>query len=162
MSKLPTWVNLYGNYPLKKVDEVFKQIGGKAEQNFDSGFFENACTFRVSSSLNGANGMHKIPFFKDISNHNGKMEAQVSSGKDKNWYVIRVTMLVKYLTRTYRKPEVLKPGSYKQAIKDRKGIIVYVQPLGNATGHADLWDGYGAIWSEFNGADKIYFWEAGK
>ena len=159
--KLPKWDGLKINYPALDAETVFKAIGGKVELNYDIGVFNNACATRVSKSLNSAGGAHLIPFFKDIS-PNGKVEAQVSSGKNRKWHIFRVKMLVKHLTLKYGKPEEIKPSEYKLKLKNRKGIIVFeVTGWNDATGHADLWDGSKNLWKGYGGlSNKVLFWGA--
>lgn len=159
--ELPKWEVLQNNYPNLEAERVFKNIGGKVEYNYDIGVFSNACATRVSRALNGASGVHLIKFFKDIG-PTGKMEAQVSSGKNGLWHIFRVKMLVKYLKSKYGNPEELLPSEYKFKLKDRKGIIVFeVSGWDDATGHADLWDGNKCLWKGYGGlANKVLFWEA--
>ncbi len=159
--KLPKWDFLKMHYPAQEAGTVFKNIGGKVELNYDIRVFNNACATRVSKALNGVGGAHRIPFFKEIS-PNGKMEAQVSSGKNKNWYIFRVKILAKHLTSKYGNPEVFSPSEYKQKLKGRKGIIIFeVTGWSDATGHADLWDGSKCLWKSYGGlANKVLFWEA--
>lgn len=78
--KLPKWAVLKTHYPANAAATVFKDIGGKVALNHDIGVFNNACSTRVSKALNGASGVHLIPYFKDIG-PSGKIEPQVSSGK---------------------------------------------------------------------------------
>ncbi len=158
---LPKWKNLKINYPASEAGTVFKQIGGKVELNYDIGVFSNACAIRVSRSLNKNYGSHSIPHIKDIS-PNGKTESQVSSGKNKKWYIFRVKMLAKYLKSKYGAPEILRPAEYRKKLKDRKGIIIFEVPgWGDATGHADLWNGQRCLWQGYGGlATSILFWEA--
>ncbi|MBL1277127.1 MAG: hypothetical protein COB30_013675 [Ectothiorhodospiraceae bacterium] len=108
MNKMPKWEVLKSHYPIQEAGYVFKKIGGKAELNYDIGVFSNACATRVSKALNGTGGIHLVPYFKDI-NPNGKVESQVSSGKNKQWYIFRVRILVKHLIDKYGKPEEIKP-----------------------------------------------------
>ena len=161
--ELPKWKTLKLHYPALDAGTVFKNIGGKVELNYDIGVFSNACATRVSKALNGSGGVHIIPHFKEVS-PNGKMESQVSSGKNKQWYIFRLKMLVKHLKSRYGEPEEYKPTEYKDKLKDRKGIIVYeVTGWTDATGHADLWNGKNALWQEYSGvANKVLFWEASK
>lgn len=136
--KLPKWNVLKTLYPALDAGTVFKDIGGKVELNYDIGVFSNACATRVSKALNGAGSVHSIPFFKEIG-PNGKLEAQVSSGKNRNWYIFRVKMLMKHLISKYGKPEKFSPSEYKTELKRRKGIIIFeVTGWSDATGHADL------------------------
>jgi hypothetical protein len=149
------------NYPAFPAHAVFKQIGGKVELNFDIGVFGNACATRVSKALNGSGGLHKIPFYKAVG-PNGKLEGQVSSGRNKDWYIFRVKILKKYLTENYGAPESFTPEEYENNIKNRKGIITYeVNGWSDATGHADLWDGSNCVYQGYGDVShKIHFWEA--
>jgi hypothetical protein len=112
-------------------------------------------------ALNGAGGIHLIPYFKAIG-PNGKLEPQVSSGTNKNWYIFRVKMLVKHLTSRYGKPESFTKLEYKSKLNNRKGIIIFeVVGWSDATGHADLWDGTKCLYQGYGGlSHKILFWEA--
>ncbi len=159
--ELPKWKNLKINYPALEAGTVFKKIGGKVELNYDIGVFNNACAVRVSRSLNRVNGAHSVPHIKGMS-PNGEMEPQVSSGKNKKWYIFRVKVLAKYLTEKYGKPEKFRPTDYKKKLKNRKGIIIFEVPgWGDATGHADLWNGKRCLWQDYGGlATSILFWEA--
>lgn len=158
---LPEWNQLKSHYPALTAATVFATIGGKVKLNYDIDIFTNACAIRISKALNTVGGAHLIPFFKAIS-PNGKLEPQVSSGKNKMWYIFRVKMLVKYLSTHYSPPEMFPPSTYKDNLKDRKGIIVFeVSGWSDATGHADLWDGNDCLWQEYGGhSNNILFWEA--
>ena len=159
--ELPKWKNLKINYPAYEASTVFKSIGGKVEFNFDIRVFNNACAIRVSRALNKSDGPHVVPYIKDIS-PNGKLEPQVSSGENKKWYIFRVKMLSKYLSKKYGEPEKLKPTKYKNKLKGRKGIIIFEVPgWGDATGHADLWNGSRCLWQGYGGqSTSVLFWEA--
>jgi len=161
MNELPKWENLKLYYPVHEANVVFKMIGGKVELNYDIGVFNNACAIRISRALNSSGGIHLIPFIKELS-PNGKIESQVSTGKNKLWHIFRVKILVKHLTKIYGGPEELKPGEYKEKLKNRKGIIVFeVLGWSDATGHADLWDGTRCLWKNYGGvANKVLFWES--
>lgn len=159
--KLPNWHVLKMHYPAKGAGAVFKSVGGKVELNYDIGVFSNACATRVSKALNDAGGVHLIPYFKAIG-PKGKLEPQVSSGKNKKWYIFRVKMLIKHLTSTYSNPEEFTRSEYKLKLNERKGIIIFeVIGWSDATGHADLWNGTKCLWKGYGGiANKILFWEA--
>ena len=161
--KLPKWEVLQMHYPALEAEAVFRAIGGKVELNYDMGVFNNACATRISKALNGAGGVHLVPYFKAVGPA-GKMEPQVSSGKHKLWYIFRVRMLVRHLTSRYGNPEEHKPADYKSALNGRKGIIVFeVSGWSDATGHADLWDGSKCLWKGYGGlANRVLFWEAEK
>ena len=161
MSKLPLWEVLSFHYPAQEAGAVFQGIGGKVKLNYDIGVFNNACATRVSKALNGSSGTHLIQYFKDIS-PNGKMESQVSSGKNKHWYIFRVKVLTKYLTKKYGQPIESDPSNYKEKLKGKKGIIIFqVLGWGDATGHADLWDGSNCLWKGYGDlSNEVLFWEA--
>jgi hypothetical protein len=92
------------------------------------------------------------------------MEAQVSSGSNKLWHIFRVKALSSYLKKNYGEPESYDSKNYKTSLKDKKGIIIFeVSGWGDASGHADLWNGEKAIWQGYGGiSNKILFWEAPK
>jgi hypothetical protein len=161
MNKLPEWKNLKDAYPALPAGTVFKQIGGKVELNYDIGVFGNACATRVSKALNFSGAAHKIPFYKSIG-PNGKYEAQVSSGKNKNWYIFRVKVMTKYLTEKYGEPEQLTPAEHEAELQGRKGIIIYeVSGWADATGHADLWDGSKCVYKGYGSVShRVSFWQA--
>lgn len=161
MNKLPEWNTLQSHYPALPAPVVFKQIGGKVELNFDMGIFGNACATRVSKALNMSGGTHLIPFYKAVG-PNGKYEGQVSSGKNKHWYIFRVKILNKYLTEKYGKPEVYSPAEHTNKLNGRKGIVIYeVHGWSDATGHADLWDGTKCVYKGYGSVShKVLFWEA--
>ncbi len=159
--KLPNWDILKANFPALPAGEVFQSVGGKVLYNYQIGVFSNACSTRVSVTLNASGKEHEIPFFKD-SGVTGKLEAQVSSGANKKWYIFRVKMLIKHLTGRYGRPEEFIPSEYVEKISGRKGIIIFeVKDWSDATGHADLWDGAACLWHSYDDvAYRILFWEA--
>jgi len=161
LKKLSAWSELLKNFPNKEAMEVFTEIGGKVKLNYDIGVFNNACATRISRALNHSLGEHKIPYFK-TKNATGEDVIQVSSGGKKLWYIFRVKALVEYLTKTYGTPKNIQTGNYKQALKGKKGIIVFeVSGWSDASGHADLWDGVKVVGSDYGSkASKIVFWEA--
>ena len=161
MINLPTWNTIQKNYPALSAPAVFKKIGGKVELNHDIGVFNNACATRISLALNSADSTHKIPYYKAIG-PNGKFEGQVSSGKNKNWYIFRVKILIKYLTEKYGNPDMYKPAIHEKELNGRKGIIIYeVNGWSDATGHADLWDGSKCVYKGYGSqSNNVLFWEA--
>lgn len=150
MRALPSWQLLALHYPAHEASVVASMIGGKIKLNYDSGTFSNFCAIRVSRSLNLAG--HQIPYIKD----------QVSSGSDGRWYIYRVRVLTKYLEEQYGKGEVVQPVKHKDALKGRRGIIIFeVAVWNNASGHADLWDDQKCLWQGYaDVASTIRFWPA--
>lgn len=159
MRKLPEWQRLSKYYPAHQASMVAHLIGGKVKLNYDIGVFSNFCAIRVSRALNMSG--QPIPFIEDIG-FRGKLESQVSSGANGRWHIFRVRQLVKYLNRQYGRPEIHGPGVHEQAVRHRKGIIVYeVHQWTDASGHADLWDGTQCLWKGYGSvATNVLFWQA--
>ncbi|XOF35179.1 MAG: type VI secretion system amidase effector protein Tae4 [Candidatus Electrothrix sp. YB6] len=169
--KLPKWEALITHFPNKPAKDVFTEIGGKVQLNYEIGVFTNACATRISQALNFSGEDHLIPYYT-TTDKAGKKTTQVSSGekssvqqdgnRTKKWYIFRVRVLLQYLEGKYGAPETVSPAEYKENLKGRKGIIVFeVSGWSDATGHADLWDGEQCVRSDFGDkAHTILFWEA--
>lgn len=161
MIKLPPWNDLLKYFPNKDAGSVFSEIGGKVKLNYDIGVFTNACATRISRALNLSGTQHEIPYYTAVG-PSGKVEAQVSSGQQKKWYIFRVKILIKYLSEKYGEPKQHTPAEYKAKLSGKKGIIVFeVSGWSDATGHADLWDGKKCVGSDYGGqSSRVLFWEA--
>jgi len=136
-NKRPKFNLMWSTYPKGSADDVFNLIGGKVQANN----FANSCTIRVSRSLNySGDPVDFIPPNLTVS------------GKDRKWYIYRVTELIKYLTKKYGKPDLVVEGApYESKFSGKKGIIVFdVDAWDDASGHATLWNGVSC-------SDKCYF-----
>lgn len=71
----------------REVPVVGSIIGGKVEQNIKSGFFNNACAIRLSYAFNYSG----LP----ISRYDGN----VSSGRDKKWYLYKVADMISFVEK---------------------------------------------------------------
>lgn len=108
--------------------EVGKVIGGKVEQNCNSGVFRNACAIRLSYAFN------KSGLF--ITKYDGA----VSSGKDKRWYLYRVEDMINFVKKHIGGTPL--KGKGPKDFKGKKGIIIFKNcNWSDATGHVDLFDG---------------------
>ena len=97
--------------------------------NLESGMFENACAIRISHALNEAG--EEIAFARGIT----------SSGAEGDWHIFRVNDLKEHLTEQFGEPDVT--SSNPMDFAGRQGIIVFdVDGWSNASGHADLFNGY--------------------
>lgn len=95
------------------VKNVGKLIGGKVEQNTESGIFANACALRMSYAL--------VNSGITISGGDGS----VSSGADGKWYLYRMLDVVKLIKRITSETLKSNSKSYKNHFKDKRGIIVF-------------------------------------
>lgn len=138
----------------KSVSAVGSKIGGKVDYNINvvpvgKGRFENACAIRLSYVLNN-NGV-KIPF----------INGQTVSGKDGNWYIYKVTTIIKFMKMKFGEPDVTFKNPNEVLLSKHKGILVFeVDAWRDATGHATIWDG--AHCSDkcyFPLAQKAYLWK---
>jgi hypothetical protein len=133
----PMFINMLSAYPKGSAEDVFDLIGGKVKANN----FTNSCAIRLSRSLNYSG--HPVSYIPPNL---------TVSGGDKNWYIYRVTEIVKYLTIKFGPPDiVVKNKPYQPELRGKKGIIVFeVDGWDDASGHATLWDGNFC-------SDKCYF-----
>lgn len=99
----PKFSSMWGHFTIiygdGKVTTVGNKIGGKVKQNIDLGVkeptlgFTNACTLRMSYSLNYSGTIVSRGTWKTVS------------GSDKKWYIYRVRDLVKFLTQSFGAPD---------------------------------------------------------
>jgi Type VI secretion system (T6SS), amidase effector protein 4 len=129
---------------------IWKLVGGKVQQNGESGTFTNSCAIRMSHALNGS-GIQ-------INFASGK----TSSGKNppKWWYYFRVNDLKDFISDIFGTADSYTKEEFKKNCK--KGIVILNVPWQDATGHADLWDGKHMIDGHDDYIDlatSIQFWE---
>lgn len=154
MAKLPDFDKLAKTYPNDSMEQVKALIGGRV----DADWITNTCTIRVSRSLNYSGAV--IPFIKDD-------EQQTLKGADGLWYIFRVRILTKYLTKNYGKPSVTVTAKRGEGAKTDtligiSGIIGLEVPGWNdATGHYTLWDGEACVDATdyFPKATKVMLWK---
>ena len=81
------------------------------------------------------------------------------------YYLIKVSDMIKYMKKRYGNPtvEVQEKGKKaKELLKGKKGIICFVIPFSDASGHFDLWNGSRVKKSDFfdhSRLQKIMLWE---
>jgi hypothetical protein len=112
------------------VTEVGKKIGGKVQENIDSGIFQNACPIRMSYVLNRVG----VPI--PASGY------AVVSGSDGKRYMFRVNEMMTFLEETFGTADQTAKSPQPKHFSGMKGIIV-VKGHGwsNARGHVTLWNG---------------------
>ena len=158
MAKLPAFDDLLKAYPNIGLEQVKALIGASV----DADWVKNACTLRVSRSLNYAGA--KLPFIKDDEGQ------QVLKGADGRWYLFRVRKLQAYLTSHYGRPDITAVGKAGEGVKvdsflHARGIIGMRVPIWNdATGHFTLWDGKAFADGHdayLKDATEVWLWKAG-
>ena len=129
------WAHFATIYGDGEITTVGNTIGGKVKENIDLGVkeptlgFTNACALRMSYSLNYSGVLVTRGLWKTVS------------GDDKNWYIYRVTDLLKFLTQNFGAPDKTVKNPKPKDFQGEKGILVFRVNWGDATGHATLWDG---------------------
>jgi Type VI secretion system (T6SS), amidase effector protein 4 len=116
------------------VAEVGRKIGGNVQKNIElpTGGFENACPIRMSYVLNKTG----FPIRKSST-------YSTVSGADSGQYIFRIGDMMRYLERTFGKPDKTVRVPKTSDFTGMKGIIVVKgHGWGNAKGHVTLWDGY--------------------
>lgn len=113
------------------VAEVGKKIGGKVQANVDSGVFQNACPIRMSYVLNHSGTV--VP--------GGGRYASVS-GADGRHYIYRVNDMIRFLERTFGKPDKTVKSPKPADFAGMQGLLVIKgHGWANAQGHVTLWNG---------------------
>lgn len=116
------------------LSEVGKKIGGSVQTNIEMpiGGFENACPIRMSYVLNITGfPIHKSAEFKTVS------------GADHRQYLYRIDDMMKYLGKTFGKPDKTVKSPKTSDFNGLKGIMVVKgRGWGNAKGHVTLWNGF--------------------
>ncbi|WP_418986686.1 type VI secretion system amidase effector protein Tae4 [Bacteroides heparinolyticus] len=108
--------------------QVGKLIGGKVEVNINANIFKNACAIRLSYAFNYSG----LPI--------GRYDGNVSSGKDKKWYLYRVEDMKAFVKKNIG-ANPIKGHSLKD-FQGKKGIIIFTDcGWSDASGHIDLFNG---------------------
>jgi hypothetical protein len=130
------WSHFSAIYGDGNTASVGKKIGGKVQQNIETGLshtdagFKNACAIRMSYSLN----------YSGVQVGTG--EWATVSGADKKLYIYRVKDLLKYLQTNFGEADKTVNSPKPIDFEGMKGILVFnVSGWSNASGHATLWDG---------------------
>ena len=118
--------------------------------------FTNACTLRMCYTLNQV-GV-KVPY----------MAGETVSDKNGDWNFFRLGSFESdYWTPENGPPDMVVDANYGHGSLNRadfighQGVIIFRSQMGDATGHLDLWDGYGHCrWKCYwDRADSVELWE---
>jgi hypothetical protein len=127
MERLPNFDSLWNNYPNGGPDAVKSMIGG----HVNATWVVNTCVIRLCYALNYSG----FRVHADAGLH-------VVSGKDGYHYGYRVAEFRRYMEHHFGPP---------QKVGAQRGIICFeVSGWDNATGHFDLWDGYGCRHEDYS------------
>jgi hypothetical protein len=135
---IPSFKNLWANYPTGETADVKVRIGGQVNADWIS----NTSAIRLCRSLNYAGEM--VP--KRFMLKSGKFWVTAEGG-DKRFYAARVKELHEWIVKTYGPPSLEHKndrdgGSVPASFEGKKGIIVFdIRIWSDSTGHFDLWDG---------------------
>lgn len=135
----PDFQKLWDNFPTHTdyphLEDLYKWLGGKAEQNIDAPGFGpkgNTCASRLSVAFNAA-GAPVGP---------GNLKGITTVGtKTKDRIIFRVSDFRTYLGRVLGEPTQDKTIPFNDGFAGKKGIIAFSVNWQNATGHIALWNG---------------------
>ena len=168
--ELPSWQDFYDAFPkyedgryITGSENIYKLVGGDVWQlklnNPDD--VVNTCALKVSIALNGA-GIN-IPF---IETHDGKYGT--IEGKDGKYYFLNARSLKDWMVLTFGTDETFYKAFSEDDIGSNQtvgellnhdhGIIFSMFEDSGASGHADIFDGYGCPFECYFGKDN-HFWK---
>lgn len=159
--KLPSFAALSAAYLTGENEAVKDAIGGEV----DVDWVENVCTVKMSRAFNYAG--QPIPEGYLYADQSKRKVLNTLRGADGLGYAYRVDELEQYLREAYGPPGLsrLNPGdggALPAEFVGRKGVIVFkvsTRIWDDATGHADLWDGYTCkSRCRFDLAREVYLW----
>lgn len=143
-------VDGYGNF-----SSIGRLVGGKVQQNLDSGIFQNACALRASYALFNSTEVQSqvrcnIPRLKS---NNG---TETVTGGDGKQYIFRVHKLIDFLTHAWGPPDYdgRKNDNKEQSNLRKEGVVVSLLPEGSSFGFT----GHAVISDDFYPSRNVLFW----
>lgn len=131
------FADLWGAYPnMPTKDQLFQQLGGGWPALIGNKSYDNTCTIRLSVALIGAGQ----PIPSDLAQADGgHKDAQ---GRD---MIVKVPTAKRLLERllgpsTWGTSKTVGADISDGLIPVWTGILLYLVPNGDASGHVDLWD----------------------
>ena len=125
---LPPFAELARNYPAGSDNSVKRQIGGRV----DAGWIGHTCAIRLSRALN----------YSGIAVPADFAGMRTIGGADGKRYAFQVRGMRPWLETTFGPPQIRaeRPVDRRRFL-GKKGVIAFVIPFADASGHVDLWDG---------------------
>jgi Type VI secretion system (T6SS), amidase effector protein 4 len=125
---IPRFAELAGNYPNGSDERIKRQIGGRV----NAAWVDHTCAVRLSRAFNYS-GL-PVP-----SNFAGM---KVISGGDGKNYAYQVRGMRPWLESVFGPPQIrAKRPVDRRRFAGKKGVIAFIIPFSDASGHVDLWDG---------------------
>jgi hypothetical protein len=150
---LPPFAELARNYPNGSDERIKELIGGRV----NAAWIDHTCAIRLSRALNYSG----VPVPADFAG------MKTISGGDGKHYAYQVRGMRPWLEATFGPPQIraVRPVDRRRFL-GKKGVIAFVIPFVNASGHVDLWDGSHYTYEEldpqdyFKLASEVVLWEA--
>jgi hypothetical protein len=149
---VPRFDELSKNYPTGSDREIKRLIGGRV----DAAWIEHTCAIRLSRAFNYSG----LPVPADFAG------MKVISGADGKHYAFQVRGMQPWLEAKFGPPQIraVRPVDRRRFL-GKKGVLVFVIPFSNASGHVDLWDGSKYTYEDldpqdyFKLATEVVLWE---
>ncbi len=128
VTPVPPFSTLASHYPNGTDAEIRQRIGGRV----NAAWIDHTCAVRLSRALNYS-GVTVPADFAGM---------KVVRGGDGKYYAYQVRGMRPWLEATFGAPQIraVRPVDRRRFL-GKKGVIAFVIPFSDATGHVDLWDG---------------------
>jgi len=125
---IPPFAALSANYPNGTDARIRQRIGG----HVDAAWIDHTCAVRLSRALN----------YSGVPVPAGFAGMKVVRGGDGKNYAYQVRGMGPWLEAAFGAPQIraVRPVDRRRFL-GKKGVIAFVIPFANASGHVDLWDG---------------------
>lgn len=125
---IPPFATLSTNYPNGSDERIRQQIGGRV----NAAWIDHTCAVRLSRALN----------YSGVAVPAGFAGMKVVRGGDEKFYAYQVRGMRPWLESAFGRPQIraVRPVDRRRFL-GKKGVIAFVIPFSDASGHVDLWDG---------------------
>jgi hypothetical protein len=154
---IPPFSALSANYPNGTDERIRQRIGGRV----NAAWIDHTCAVRLSRALNYS-GVAVPASFAGM---------KVVRGGDGKYYAFQVRGMRPWLEATFGRPQIraVRPVD-RRLFLGKKGVIAFVIPFSDASGHVDLWDGARYTYEQgdqrdsrdyFTMANEVVLWVTG-
>jgi Type VI secretion system (T6SS), amidase effector protein 4 len=149
---IPPFANLARSYPHGADADIKRSIGG----HVNAGWVDHTCAVRLSRAFNYS-GL-AVP--RDFAG------MKVIPGSDGKHYAYHVRGMRPWLEKVLGRPQIraVRPVDRRRFL-GKRGVLAFVIPFSDASGHVDLWDGSKYTYEEldprdyFTLATEVVLWE---